>query len=179
MSGPTAPEKMDELLYQKYALEYPMLNHPLHRDFTCRLGTVDYSTDMSEEIVRLLIRGINDTNAHGGDLHPIVHPVGRIELFGNWHDEALHDQLTDRGLMLFDVHHRPLIYVVNALIGYGGAGPLLTKAILSELAVPDQIFAEIQDEFHEVLSTNTHYYAVIQSTRNPSGLLEWHWSRVR
>ena len=179
MSQQSAPYKMDEMLYQRHVEKFALANVPYCRLVRTRLGTISDSTDIAELHVKLVLQGIaaivNSDKCHNW---PEVYPVGRLEIFGDWHTVAAQNTLHDQGMVLFDVNGLPLLHVVHALIGYGGSGPALTKAIFSDLGISPAIFEEIQRAHRDVLSTDSPYHVVVQSSRDDEDHLTWHWSSV-
>jgi hypothetical protein len=178
VSQQSAPYKTSNLLYLGYAEEYGVSSMPCYRSIWTKLGCVITSdTDSAEMHVRLILKGIAAVvSAEGYEPWRDIRAVGRIEIFGDWHTRASQDRLQDRGLVLFDVTNRPLLHVVNALIGYGGAGPGLTEAIFDELGVDSEIFEQIQARYAGIISTDTPYYVVIEKVQD-GDQSHWRWSR--
>lgn len=175
MSEQSAPSNIDKLLYLKHVAQQARHGTSYDRDINTLIGCIDSDPTRAERHVRLLLRGISETS---GDLRPIAYPISRVEIFGDAHTSAAQGRLHDQGLVLFDIHDKPVVHVFNALIGYNGDGVSLTRAILSELAIPDHIFHEIQRKFWDIRNSGTPYYVVIQSTKRDDGLLDWHWASI-
>lgn len=174
---------MDEMFYLRHVEDYGMANMPGYRRISTRIGCIDSDADTAELHVKLLLRGITETiRAEGHSIWRDVQPVGRIEIFSDDYTDAAKYRLQDRGLVIFDTNGRPLLHVCNALIGYSGSGPSLTKAIFDELGVGQAIFDEIQATYAGTRSTNTPYYLVVQKVQDdidrPDSFY-WTWSSVR
>ena len=175
MSQQSAPFKTDEMLYLKHATKWEIPGHFGFRQIDARLGCITGHTEVAELHVKLLLRGIAATVKGDDDYYSwsAVQPIGRIEIFCDDHTEGARHRLQDRGIVLFDVHNRPLVHVLHALIGYGGSGPSLTEAILREIGVDESIFDQIQEAHAGIRSTNTPYYVVVQKVDD-----HWVWSSV-
>lgn len=114
------PEKPAQLgAFATYGTPFLAINH--------------YNTDRDEELMRYIIAGVDIKHREG---HPNVHPITRVEFFQNPEEEL-------RGAVLFDNRGTALFHVVHALLGYGGSGPLLSRAICDELGIPSELFNEI------------------------------------
>lgn len=180
MSQKSVHFKTAQLLYLEYARNMPSPGNPEIRTIDTELGSVSSYPHMAKPLLQLVLRGIAASNASTDGLSPIIQPVGRIEIFGDWYMEAAKNCLKDQGLVLFDVDDRPLLHVHQATIANEGSpGSLLTKAILDELEVDPRIFDEIQKSQPNMLNRLNPYYVVVQRIHRNDGSVDWEWWNVK
>jgi hypothetical protein len=61
------------------------------------------------------------------------------------------------GVTLFDEYNWPIVHLNGALLGFDGSGPLLSKHILQQLGLGDEVFTQVND----LVRTTQQDYAVI------------------
>ncbi|MCA9313305.1 hypothetical protein KDA08_03210 [Candidatus Saccharibacteria bacterium] len=98
------------------------------------LGSFPQATDVAWNIVKHILAGIDaladPENMFKSDIGQLV----RAEFFWN---EGLPQH---RGVVLYDNKGHAVMHVIHALLGYGGAGPMLSQLILEALGVPIGMF---------------------------------------
>ena len=102
---------------------------------------------------------------------PGVCPVCRIEFF--WMKEPI-DGPVKHGAVLFDKDSRPLLHIVNALLGCESSDTTLSKIALSHLGVPPGIFDSIQDELKENYQGKSYSLIVYQEEQG-----SWIWTMLQ
>lgn|GEM_PF-3603358 len=82
------------------------------------------------------------------------------------HVEFLHRRRGDfgarelRGAILYDTSSsepEPCLHVLNALLGYQGSGPLLSKSIMMLLGMSEGMFDQMNRSVNDIHSTNKSY----------------------
>ena len=82
------------------------------------------------------------------------------------HVEFLHRRRGDfgarelRGAILYDTSSsepEPCLHVLNALLGYQGSGPLLSKLIMKHLGMSEGMFDQMNRSVNDIHSTNKSY----------------------
>ena len=177
MGHKVVPYEKGGLLYLKYVKQGAYRGTTTYREVRALFGCIDLEPIGALSAARGVLRDVANANA-GRMRSPIVRPIGRIEIFGDDHTEAAQRRLQDRGLVLFDTRDKPVLHVLNALIGDRTEESSLTRDVLDEAGVPDWIFFEIQEEFPGIRDTNIPYYIVIQSAPRGDGRLDWDWYSV-
>lgn len=169
--------EMNRMLFRDYAQPRGMANLPDYRIINTIAGCIDSDTVTAEKQVRALLRGEGNA-ADMGRFDPSATPIRRVEIFCNEHAASMRGNLLDRGIVLFDSGNRPIVHVFHALVGYYGSAPSLTKAIFTELAIPEKTFEEIQALFWGVRTTGVPYYAVVQVMGDDEPV-QWGWAPVQ
>lgn len=98
-------------------------------------------------------RFIEDANVVWRSLGPVLEEIGdRIARM-----EFIWDRSTGRrGVVVYNDDGDPVLHVVNALLGYRGAGPALSRQIMEALGVPSEVYAMINRSV-----TNQDYVVVL------------------
>lgn len=167
------------MLYGKFAQPHGRANALAYREIETWAGCIDDAPDLAEDHVQVLLQGTEGVSSPDGivRIDRRIGPIRRVEIFSDEHTAQAQHRLLDKGLVLFDDSYKPIVHVFNALIGYEGSGPSLTKFILDQLSIPERIFDEIQRKFRGIRSSDVPYYIVIQSTNNDDSL-GWEWSSM-
>lgn len=92
--------------------------------------------------------------------HAFFARVARLEFIWDERPTAEHKL---RGCVLFDATGAVVVHVINALLGYDGNGPDLSRVITKALDIPDDLFAEMQEAVW-----NERPYVVVASRETPS-----------
>jgi len=130
---------------------------------------IDADTDSSWRLVQTILTGV--ILLSGPDIYHSGHHFDRPDRIEFVMGE---DTFTTRGLILFDGRGRLIVHVVNALLGYGGSGPMLSKQILELLGVPGDIFELIQLEADQSKGVQPYKFIVTRE-----GLPRGAWCRIR
>lgn len=117
----------------------------LIHEYPTRIGTFDKSSDQDWAVLEPLLTGIDalyrsheDTVEFG--MHSTYGRIARVELF---HTIGINNRDAKRGAVIFDNRGEPLMHLLGALLGYGGAGPTFTKQVLTAIGVPEEMFDEV------------------------------------
>lgn len=145
--------------------------------YRARFGTINnIPTYEVEVLMKLILRSIEQSQLQMLFNWSIeIPPVTRVEIFNNSHCRHRDGKWADQGLILYDDRQRPVIHIMDALIGYGGSGPILTKTILHELTGSHVVFEEINATYHGILSTDKAYNVVVERHQN-NATQEAHWT---
>ena len=127
---------------------------------------IDNDTSASWQLVQPLIAGINLLNEWNIDRRGGFAKPARIELYMGA------DSFRTRGLVIFDESDRLIVHVVNALVGYGGTGPQLSKQILSFLDVSPEIIDEIQAATSQEKGSKPYNILLVRSG------YDWQWQHA-
>lgn len=76
-----------------------------------------------------------------------------------------------KGVIAVGTRDNVLVHITEAILGYEGSGPSLSKDILHFFGVSDEVFEMIQDA-----AWNARPYLVSLGRTGPSS---WSWSRIR
>jgi hypothetical protein len=147
--------------------------------YETKLGCFDGDTSkdweqIEECLERLELANLLDGNRVGSGL------VTRVELFRNYDQSGREFR---RGLVAFNDQCEALFHAVNALIGYNGSGPILTRQILTTIGVPLEMFERANNEARSGSYTvvfsreQTEVYEGIVVSRHEGYLDRWEqWS---
>ncbi len=99
--------------------------------------------------------------------------IMRVEFLHRKGDES---QLGLRGAVLYDGNEQPFVHLVNALLGYDGSGPTLSRKLLTQVLHMSTQQAEEINETVRVLTTNSLPYVAIVDLHPIS--YRWDWKIV-
>lgn len=83
--------------------------------------------------------------------------VDRVEFIHRPGDQGRREY---RGAVFYDTSSprpRPYLHVLNALLGYDGSGPQLSRAIMTHLGMSEPMFARMNDSIRGIRSTSQPY----------------------
>lgn len=86
-------------------------------------------------------------------------PIGRVE-FLYWPGSMTTREV--RGALLFSVDEHPVVYVQNALLGYDGAGPGLSRDIMVQLGMLPAAFIQLNQAAKLLRNQQQPFVAVIE-----------------
>ncbi len=177
MGHKVVPYEKGGLLYLKHIKQGAYRGTTPYREVDAVYGCTDFEPAEALLTAKGILQDITRLNA--GRARPaIARPISRVEIFGDDHTEEAQSRLQHRGLVLFDTRDKPVLHVLNALIGDRTEESSLSRDVLDEAGVPDWVFFEIQEEFPGIRETNTPYYIVIQSAPRGDGRIDWEWYSV-
>jgi hypothetical protein len=143
-----------------------------------KLGCFSHETHVAGDLMEYPIPGIEQAASDHSNIGHLV----RAEFF--WKHEPA-GKPSPRGVVLFDNRGAAIIHVVNALLGYGGSGPALSKRILDALGVPSELFEQANQavesqDYVIVFSREQHGELFgVDSTISYAEPAKWEWWRVR
>lgn len=130
-------------------------------EFKTQMPSIGTDTDQIWRLLEPLLIGIDimylSSDTADLERRNLRHAqIARAEFIWRW-DELTRKEY--RGAVLFDNHQQPLIHVSDALLGYEGNGPELSRNILCSLGVAEQMFREAS------ASVPTHNYDSVVFSR--------------
>lgn len=88
-----------------------------------------------------------------------VNPISRVEFL---HHPGTETRLGLRGAVLYDSTGQPVFHFVNALIGYSGSGPALSREILRALGVNDYRIDQINEGVRTLMLRKLPYVVIVE-----------------
>lgn len=139
--------------------------------FRTEMGTIGSWTQQDWAVIESILAGIEALYYEWSDEQPgrpssSFGRVARVEFISKFYPE--NPRRSFQGAVLFDNYQRPLFHATNALLGYGGSGPMLSRDILMAIGVPEEMFEEVNQ------AVEPHQYDNVIFSRETIGVMIGH-----